>query len=1724
MAMDYQVSRGDRNEVASSGASSKMAASPGRPDAVILAPGENNLVVLPEGASLDDIHIHGRDLVVELPDGRVYIIPDGAVFVPVIVIDGVAVPPLNLAAYLNSETPQPAAGTVQSSGGNFADPAGPIQAAFGLGDLLPYTELLFPEPQDEEIIPGLVDREPTILIVTPDQPAGARNATASVNEAGLPARGGEPAGSNSAANSETTTGSIVFDAPDGLASISINGVLITQVGQTISTPQGTLTITSIAAGSLGYSYVLADNTSGDNTFNDFLVTVTDVDGDAATASLRIGIVDDIPTARNDTDTLPANTFTPATGNVITAVGTTSAPGSADTVGADAAAVTRIASNNVSANVDTTFDGSGNLVVAGQYGTLSIRADGSYSYQRAPNTPGGVNDVFTYTLTDGDGDASNATLTIAIGDSTPGITNLTPQAEGGDAIVDEDDLPNGSDTSKESTTGTGTFTINSPDGVGSLVIDGHTVITNGVFAGQSWTTALGNTLTVTAFDSATGVVSYGYTLTAAETHAAGAGENSLFESFGIALTDLDGDPASGTLSVRIIDDIPSLTVTENREAAAVLDETSVASTAPQLGVSAIGDDPDVSGSGRIAVATSNGPVVTLGGAFGADGPAAVNPLTYALDVTNIVSGLSVTDGSAISLVNEGGVIVGRVQGGTFADQAAFAIIVDGNGQITVEQYLSLQHSINPDPNDSVSLGEGSLGIIVSRTDADGDSISLTVDISDRVAFRDDGPIAANDVDSVTEGLGNKADGNVFTGAGGTDANLTDGVADTIGADGAAAGGAVTGARVGTELAGGALTAVTAAGVTISGTYGDLLIKSDGSYVYTLKTASIPAGVTSETFTYQITDGDGDTDLAQLAITLNQDARVPNVAGDTGTVYEDGLADGVQHGASSETDTTGQFVVNANGEGYTLMLDGDAGGPVTITAVGQQVVTSKGVLEITSISAAAPNGDVTYGYSYTLSAALTHSGQGEVNPLSDTITMSVTDATGDSDATPGSIVISIVDDIPVAAVTNGPESLSLINTSGASASGSFSMVFGADGAGAQGFNITAPTVPGVVFTETDVFVGGVFVRTELLAEVGTTHTAGTGDDFFKFTVFANGTYQFDLINATQTTSEFLSFANLSSGGPGFRELEDDPLTPVNENGRVEFESNGSGVNASGAGFGVSNQFVDVGEWFKMQFKNPGVTGDNLPQSNQELLDKITFSAADVKFGPVDFAWTATRYNADGTVAATESGVVSIASPGLLTFDPTIQFSEIRIENIDSDSKATVRFDTNLTIYKSVLPPDVTYNFNVVAVDGDGDTTATIPVSVFVDEPATPPIVLDLDGDGAEFLSRAAGVAFQYNPAGLAINTAWVGKDDGLLVFDHNGDRVANDGSEIVFGGNGLTDLQGLALTHDSNHDGVLDASDVDFAKFGVWQDVDSDGVTDAGEFHTLSELGITQIRLVSDGVSYDAANGDVTVHGTSSYTTADGTTRAVADASFTTEAERMAARTAEITSTAVAAGALLAATSATAEPVPDDTSAPAPVVVQEETAVAAPSDTPVSDQPTDTGATTDYLASGSQDAPAPTESQTSTHDADSSGNTPSLSEAHDYSADGGLNGGDAGSVNDGGDQVASQGSLFDGAASFGDAELMNMLLAAAPQGQQAAAQPATGAPVVQEVLADAGQTQFVDHLVESLGSSVAQVASSEGHDPAVLMNLLSTPVSSGHDFAVIPVDFGPTAEEAHALAAA
>nr|BFE90545.1 hypothetical protein GCM10020185_10810 [Pseudomonas brassicacearum subsp. brassicacearum] len=96
-----------------------------------------------------------------------------------------------------------------------------------------------------------------------------------------------------------------------------------------------------------------------------------------------------------------------------------------------------------------------------------------------------------------------------------------------------------------------------DGVQTLSVGGINVVTGGVAAGfpQSITTALGNTLTITGYNAATGVVSYSYTLLDNETHPNANGANSVSEQFAVVATDDNGTTANGNLDVNIVDDLP-----------------------------------------------------------------------------------------------------------------------------------------------------------------------------------------------------------------------------------------------------------------------------------------------------------------------------------------------------------------------------------------------------------------------------------------------------------------------------------------------------------------------------------------------------------------------------------------------------------------------------------------------------------------------------------------------------------------------------------------------------------------------------------------------------------------------------------------------------------------------------------------------------------------------------------------------------------------------------------------------------------------------------------------------------------------------------------------------------------------------------------------------------------------------------------------------------------------
>ena len=165
---------------------------------------------------------------------------------------------------------------------------------------------------------------------------------------------------------------------------------------------------------------------------------------------------------------------------------------------------------------------------------------------------------------------------------------------------------------------------------------------------------------------------------------------------------------------------------------------------------------------------------------------------------------------------------------------------------------------------------------------------------------------------------------------------------------------------------------------------------------------------------------------------------------------------------------------------------------------------------------------------------------------------------------------------------------------------------------------------------------------------------------------------------------------------------------------------------------------------------------------------------------------------------------------------------------------------------------------------------------------PLTLDLDGDGIETLASNGhdGALFDHDKNGIRTATGWVGKDDGFLVYDRNGDGIVNNGGEL-FGDNTLlkngeraaNGYQALADL-DDNGDGKVDAADSAFANLRVWRDLNQDGISQEDELLTLNEAKVKALNLANKNTDRDLGNGNsLAEEGT--YTDSDGNEKQMGD---------------------------------------------------------------------------------------------------------------------------------------------------------------------------------------------------------------------------------------------------------
>ncbi|MBD9559078.1 S-layer family protein [Ensifer sp. ENS03] len=373
-------------------------------------------------------------------------------------------------------------------------------------------------------------------------------------------------------------------------------------------------------------------------------------------------------------------------------------------------------------------------VAGEFGVLTITAYdpatgvAQYTYElTSPVIGSGVNpganveqdrDIFTLTVTDGDGATGTATLRVDIVDDIPVIGITNPET----AQVAEGQTLNGS----------WTLTAGA-DGVGTVdVTVGNTTQTLTLTAGQKvdFTLAEG-TLTVNADKT------WSFTAASNLNNAGG-----LDVTFSLSARDGDNDTTSDSQTIKVVDGAGPSVDPLAASAALTLDDQNLANGSTPVGGAE-------TSSGTIGFVAGSDAIATI--AFG-DTSGLTSVLVWdRISDTQIIGRAGGTAVVTLDLVRAG-------------DSATVTATLNGN-------YAS-HPGINSD--DLANLGQ----VKVVATDIDGDRAEGTV----TVAVSDDMPVAAADTDSVSEDGAVFADGNVLTGSGGADENGTDGVKDIAGADG------------------------------------------------------------------------------------------------------------------------------------------------------------------------------------------------------------------------------------------------------------------------------------------------------------------------------------------------------------------------------------------------------------------------------------------------------------------------------------------------------------------------------------------------------------------------------------------------------------------------------------------------------------------------------------------------------------------------------------------------------------------------------------------------------------------------------------------------------------------------------------------------------------------------------------------------------------------------------
>ncbi len=221
----------------------------------------------------------------------------------------------------------------------------------------------------------------------------------------------------------------------------------------------------------------------------------------------------------------------------------------------------------------------------------------------------------------------------------------------------------------------------------------------------------------------------------------------------------------------------------------------------------------------------------------------------------------------------------------------ATLTTGAGIELNGQYGTL--ALNPDgffayilnPNAPAVLaakpGDPQLNDVFTYTINDGRGGTSTSTLTICIDGVNDCPVPANDANTVSAATGSNTGGNVLGGPGASagDRADIDPDGDRLTVCGVTAGAVASAPNVGV-------------GAPIAGQYGSLTLNADGSYTYTIDStkpavAALKPGQTiSETFTYCVTDGTCEPQLAQLVVTVTGVNKPPVATGRPDMTTENG----------------------------------------------------------------------------------------------------------------------------------------------------------------------------------------------------------------------------------------------------------------------------------------------------------------------------------------------------------------------------------------------------------------------------------------------------------------------------------------------------------------------------------------------------------------------------------------------------------------------------------------------------------------------------------------------------------------------------------------------------------------------------------------------------------------------------------------------------------------------